>query len=288
MDLSTVAQAALRGAVAGLGGGLLALAVVVTFRATGVLNLALGGVASVSAYVVWRLWAQGSASLFVAIVVALIVAGVIGAVSHALIRPLEAARPAVTAVATLGILLVLQASISFVWGRPERFLPLLVSGAAGSGELRLGWQQVLTAAVAVAAALLLGAWARATPSGTAALAIGEDRDAARLLGIRPTRLAAAVWAVAGVLAGGAGILLSGLTVLNGSEMTLALVTSLAAALLARMERFSVAMAGAAAVGALTAIAGSIPAVVDVPGLVGAVAFLAVIAVAVARPRELVA
>ena len=286
MDLDTVTQAALRGAVAGLGGGLLALAVVVTFRATGVLNLALGGVASVAAYVVWRMWAQGSTPLLVAIVVALVIAGALGVVSHGLIRPLESARPAVTAVGTLGILLVLQAGMSVVWGRPDRFLPLLVRGAAGGGDLRLGWQQVLTAAVAVAAAIGLGAWARLTPSGTAALAIGEDRDAARLLGIRPARLAAAVWAIAAVLAGGAGILLSGLTILNSSEMTLALVTSLAAALLARMERLSVAMAGAAATGALTAMAGSIPAVVEVPGLVGSVAFLAVIAVAVARPREL--
>jgi len=288
MDLSTVSQAAVRGGVAGLGGGLLALAVVLTYRATNVLNLALGGVASVSAYVTWRLWAHGDVPVLVAIVVALVVAAALGAASHAVLRPVRSARPAVTAVATLGILLVLQAGMSFVWGRPDRFLPLLVHGAAGHGDLRLGWEQVVGAIAAVAAGVALAAWVRGTLTGTAALAIGEDADAARLLGIRPERLAAFVWIVAGVLAGLAGVLLSSLTVLNGTEMTLALITSLAAALLARLERLSVAVAAAGAVGAITAMAGSIPAVVKVPGLVESVGFLAVIAVVLSRPKELAA
>lgn len=287
MDLTTVSQAAVRGAVAGLGGALLALAVVLTYRATNVLNLALGGVASVSAYVVWRTWARGDVPILIAIVIALAISAALGAVGNAAMRPLREARPAVTATATLGVLLLLQAGISFVWGRPDRFLPLLVHGAAGHGDLRLGWQQVITAIIGVAAAGAVALWVRSTLSGTAALAIGEDVDAARLLGVRPARVAAAVWIIAAVLAGLAGILLSSLTVLNGTEMTLALITSLAAALLARLERLGVAVAGAAAVGALTAMAGSIPAVVKVPGLVESVGFIAVIAVVLARKPALV-
>lgn len=286
MDLSTVSQAAVRGVVAGLGSALLAVAVVLTYRATNVLNLALGGVASVSAYVVWRTWAHGDAPILFAILLALVVAAALGALSNAAMRPLRDARPAVTATATLGVLLVLEAGVSFVWGRPDRFLPLLVHGAAGHGDLRLGWQQVVTAVIGVLAAAAVAVWVRTTLSGTAALAIGEDIDAARLLGVRPARVAVAVWVVAAVLAGVAGILLSSLTVLNGTEMTLALITSLAAALLARLERLGVAVAGAAAVGALTAMAGSIPAVVKVPGLVESVGFIAVIAVVLARKPAL--
>ena len=284
MHAGTVAEAAVRGAIAGTGSGLFALALVLTFRTTGTLNLALGGVASVAAFVLWGLWADGSTPLGIALVVALAVSAGLGVAGHTVLRPLERGSAAVRTVGTLGLLLVLQAAISLIWGRADRLLPLLVHGAAGTGGLRLGWEQVLAAAVAVAAGVAVAAWLRLTPSGIAALAAGEDARAARLLGVRPARLGALVWAIAGALAGMAGVLLSGLTVTNTTEMTFALVTSLAAALVAGFERLGVAVAAAAGVGALAAAGASVPAVAKVPGLVDSLGFLVVLALVVARPR----
>ncbi len=71
MDLTLTVEAAARGAVVGTGAGLLALAVVLTFRSTGVLNFALGGIASVSAFVVWELWNQDGTPLPAAVAAAL-------------------------------------------------------------------------------------------------------------------------------------------------------------------------------------------------------------------------
>ena len=106
--------------------------------------------------------------------------------------------------------------------------------------------------------------------------------------MRPAVVAAVVTAAAGLLAGGAGILLSGLGVVNGTEMTLALVTALAAALLASFERLGVAVAAAAGMGAVTAAAGSLPAVAEVPGLVESLGFIVVVVVVFARPGSVAA
>lgn len=286
MDFDTLWQAALRGSVTGLGSGLLALGLVVTFRSTGVLNLSLGGIASVSAYVLWALWGRGSAPLALALPVALAAGAGLGAAGERVLRPVRGSSIVVKAVASLGLLLVLQGMITLFWGSSERFLPLLVDGSIARDQLVFRNQELLASGLALAAAGAIAWWTRSFPSGTATLAVAEDPDAARLLGIRPTRVAATVWAISGLLAALAGILLSGLTLLNTVEMTLALVTALAAALLAGFTSVGLAVAGAALVGGATSVAASVPELARVGGLIESLGFLAVIAVMVfVRPRR---
>ena len=205
MDLTLTAEAAARGAVVGTGAGLLALAVVVTFRSTGVLNFALGGIASVSAFVVWELWDQKGAPLAAAVVAGLAVAVGLGLIAERVMRPLASAPVAVRAIATLGLLLLLNGGIVVLWGPADRFLPSLTDGSVPIGSVRVGWQQVGLAAVAVLAAAGLAFWTRTRPLGMASLAIGEDAGAARLLGVRPARVTAVVWGLSALLAGIAGI-----------------------------------------------------------------------------------
>jgi branched-subunit amino acid ABC-type transport system permease component len=289
MHLSTTLEAALRGAVVGTGNGLFALAVVVTFRSTGVLNLALGGIASVAAFVLWTTWAQHGVPLAAAVPAALVVAVALGLAGERALRPAAQATVVVKAVGSLGLLLVIQGGIFVIWGPADRFLPPLVNGSVAVGVVRIGFQQIAMAGVALAAAAAIGAWAGRRPLGIASLAVREDADAARLLGIRPQRVAAAVWGTAALLAGLAGIgLTAGLAVLNAIEMTLALVSSLAAALLAGFDRLGTAVAAAAGVGALTAAAASVPEVARVSGLVESLGFLTVLAVVFLRPRSPVA
>ena len=115
MDLANTVEAAIRGAVVGTGYGLLAMALVVTFRSTRVLNLALGGIASVAAFVVWDLWADGSTALGVAIAIALGVAIGLSLVGHVALRPLDRSPVVVKAVVSLGLLLAVQGGIDAVW-----------------------------------------------------------------------------------------------------------------------------------------------------------------------------
>ncbi len=286
MDLTLTVEAAARGAVVGTGAGLLALAVVLTFRSTGVLNFALGGIASVSAFMVWELWNQGGTPLPLAVIVALALSVALGLAAERVMRPLASAPVAVRAIATLGLLLLFNGSIVLLWGPADRFLPALSSGSVPFGSVRVGSQEIGLAVVAVLAAVALGLWTRTRPLGMASLAIGEDPAAARLLGVRPTRVTAVVWGLSSLLAGMAGIGLSaGQGVLNSVGMTLALVASLAAVLLGGFERLGIAVAAAAGVGALTAAVAVVPAAARVSGLVESTGFLVVLAVVLLRPRR---
>lgn len=287
MNLTLTAEAAARGAVVGTGAGLLAVAVVLTFRSTGVLNFALGGVASVSAFVVWQLWGRGGGLPIVpSVLIALVVSVVLGLACERVMRPLASAPVAVRAIATLGLLLLLDGGIVALWGPADRFLPALSGGAVPFGVVRVGSQEIGLAIVAVLSAVALGVWTRTRPLGMASLAIGEDAAAARLLGVRPERVTAVVWGLSALLAGMAGVGLSGgQGVLNSTGMTLALVASLAAVLLGGFERLGVTVIAAAAVGALTAAVAVIPSAARVSGLVESTGFLVVLAVVLLRPRR---
>ena len=287
MNLTLTAEAAARGAVVGTGAGLLALGVVLTFRSTGVLNFALGGIASVSAFLVWQLWGRGGGlPLVPAVVVALAVSVLLGLAAERVMRPLASAAVAVRAIATLGLLLLLDGGIVVAWGPADRFLPALSGGALPIGAVRVGSQEIGLAITAVMAAVALGVWTRTRPLGMASLAIGEDAAAARLLGVRPERVTAVVWGLSALLAGMAGVGLSGgQGVLNSTGMTLAFVSSLAAVLLGGFERLGITVAAAAAVGALTAAVAVVPSAARVSGLVQSTGFLVVLAVVLLRPRR---
>jgi branched-subunit amino acid ABC-type transport system permease component len=287
MDARMLFEALVRGAITGLGSGLLAIALVVTFRTTRVLNFALAGIATISAFTMSSLWGVGDWPLVFALLVVVALGGALGAGAERVLRPLATATVVVKAVAALGLLLVAQAVTALIWGTGERFLPLLVTSSVGSGGLRITHQHIVAAALTVAIGAALVLWTERTRTGTSTLAIAEDVDAAVLLGVRPERIAAVVWTIAGTIAAVAGVLLSGFTVLNTTEMTLALVTALAAALLAGFDSVAAAVAASAGVGSVTTAVASIPELARISGFVESVGFLAVVAVIlILRPRQL--
>jgi branched-chain amino acid transport system permease protein len=181
---------------------------------------------------------------------------------------------------------VVQFLVTTVWGTEESFLPLFISGGLQLGRVPLPWQQIILAVGTVAAAVALQVWVRRTTTGIASLALAEDADAARALGIPLGRVSAAVWALSALLAGIAGLGLSSFGILNNTEMTLSMVTALAAALIAGFENIPLAVVAAAGAGAFTAAISSISSVSHVAGLKESLGFMVVLAVIVLRPKSL--
>jgi len=284
MDIAL--QSAVYGALLGVGQGLFAVALILTFRSTGFLNLSIGAVGTVSAYIVWDFWAKGSTPLGMAIVVALAVATLLGVVTERVLRPLRASTVVAKLVASLGVMLVVQFLVTTVWGTEESFLPLFISGGMQLGRVPLPWQQILLAVGTVAAAVALQVWVKRTTTGIASLAVAEDANSARALGIPLARVSAAVWALSALLAGIAGLGLSSFGILNNTEMTLAMVTALAAALIAGFANIPLAVVAAAGAGAFTAAVSSISSVSHIAGLKESLGFMVVLAVIVVRPKSL--
>ncbi|HEX2041061.1 MAG TPA: ABC transporter permease [Acidimicrobiales bacterium] len=257
--------------VLGLGTGAvyaaLGLGLVLGHRASGVVNFAHGAMAAYATYVFVELRSAGDLVLpvvglpgrfhvgdrlpfWACLGAALVVASLLGVVAHVVVfRPLRRAPALARVVASVGVLVVLQAVIVLRFGTANRPVapvlpaePVTVAGAVVPRD------RLLLAAVAVAAAAALWALYRFSRFGLASRAVADDAATAASLGTPVERVAAANWALAGLLAGLGGILVAPITALNPTTYTLLVVPALAAALVGRLSSFAVTAAAALALG----------------------------------------
>src|SRR6202044_1787997 len=110
------------------------------------------------------------------------------------------------------------------------------------------WRQVIILAVGIAIAVATGLFLRLTKLGTAMRAMANDREITATLGVPVRRVEAAAWLGCGVLAGVAGILLADLVALDATTLTFLVISSLAAALIARLRSITLTFLAAIVVG----------------------------------------
>jgi branched-subunit amino acid ABC-type transport system permease component len=274
--VSRFLQYAATGLAGGFATALLALGVVMIYRSTRVLSFAQGAIASLATYVFYQLGTVWKWPAWVALSLTIVAAVAIGLLVDLLaMRLLRRADALTRTVGTLGVVLVILVIIRVGWQGGETFVRPLSTSVARIGSFTIGVQQLITAAVAIAAAVALVAWTRRSYTGLGLSAIAEDVSAARLLGVSPAKASAITWVLASVLAALAGILVTPLLVLNPFQMTLLMVTSYAAALLGGFMSLGVTLLGAVAVGAGESV---MTGYVNVSGLPETLGFIAVFAV----------
>ncbi|MDI9833912.1 ATP-binding cassette domain-containing protein [Streptomyces sp. KAU_LT] len=232
----------LAGLSVGAAAALTGIGLVVTYRATGVLNFAHGAIAMVCAYVLrqcvvewgWPLWAG-------AVLTLLVLAPGIGMVLERLVfRPMAMAGndPARTLVASIGVFVLLVGGAALLWGQGARDdAPRLLPGEP--------WGQ-LGAALVLAAGV--GAVARWTRFGRELRAVVDDRELAVLAGVDADRVAAAGWAFGAFTAGLTGVLLAPAVRLDPYGLPLLVMEVVAVAVAARMRSLPVAVVAALLIG----------------------------------------
>ncbi|MFF8658309.1 ABC transporter permease subunit [Streptomyces huasconensis] len=233
----TLAGLSVGGAAALTGIGL-----IVTYRATGVLNFAHGAIAMVCAYVLRQLTAEWHWPLPLAAALTLfVVAPGIGLLlDRAVFRPLAVlgGDPARTLVASLGVFVLLVGGAALLWGPGARDdAPTLLSADP--------WVP-LGAALALAAAV--GAVTRWTRFGASLRAVVDNRGLAVLHGVDADRVAAAGWAFGAFTAGLTGVLLAPFVRLDPYGMPLLVMEVVAVAVAAGMRSLPVAVAVAVGLG----------------------------------------
>ena len=255
----------------GLGAGAvyatLGMGLVLVHRATGVVNFAQGAMAMYATYVYAELRDTGDLVLPVvgvpsriglggplpflpALALCLVVAAMLGLLVHLVIfRPLRGAPPLAKIVASVGLMVVLQALATLQFGSANRFLsPILANQPLSLLGVHIPADRIALAGAVVLLALVLGGFYRWTTFGLATRAAAEDEPAAALLGFSPDRIAAANWVAASVLAALGGVLVAPITSLNPLSYTLFVVPALAAALVGRLSSFGITAAAALGVG----------------------------------------
>jgi branched-chain amino acid transport system permease protein len=236
-------------------GGVYALSgvgLVVLYRATGVLYLAFGAVGAFGALIAWSM-VQGGLPQWLAWIVCILFGGVVTLGYGTVFGPPLAGRgPLVRAVATLGLTLILSGAMDLLWttsGGQARSLPLPTdNGGFTVAGIQLTWTQVIGLAAGVALTVGTGAFLRYTRLGTAMRAMANDREITATLGVPVRRVEAAAWFGCGVLAGIAGLLLQDLVSLDATTLTYLVISSLAAALIARLRSIAITFVAALVIG----------------------------------------
>src|ERR1700712_2782017 len=249
--------------LSGLGNGAvfaaLALALVLTFRSSGVINFGTGATAAYTAYVYsdlrtghflilvpglpTRVSIGGSLGLWPALLISVAIAAVFGLVLYLLIfRPLRTAPPVARAVASLGVALVMAGPINQKLGSaPPTAKAIYPIHTWKHGSLIVLSDRVFFALTMVGLALILTVAFRYTSFGLATRASAESERGAYLSGISPDRIAAYNWMLSSAVAGLAGILITPIASPGPGDYLLFIVPALAAAVLARFSNLLVAV-----------------------------------------------
>ena len=236
-------------------GGVYALSgvgLVVLYRATGVLYLAFGAVGAMGALIAWQVQQDGWPG-WASWIVCILFSGVV-TLGYGMIfgPPLAGRDPLVRAVATLGLTLVLFGAMDLLWttsGGAVRSLSLPTdTGGFSVGGVQVNWTQVISIAAGVALTAGTAAFLRFTKIGTAMRAMANDREITATLGVPVRRVEAAAWFGAGILAGIGGLLLADLVQLDATTLTFLVISSLAAALIARLRSIAVTFVAALVIG----------------------------------------
>jgi len=209
-EIAAVLQLVLNGMATGAIYALVALGLVITYKATEVLSFAHGDVLMASAFVAWGLIVGLGLSFWLAAVLTMVFAAVLGWQIDARVMRRIVGQPQFSGVMlTIAIAFMLRGLVSMLFGPESRSYPTPWTqqttqiGALVVSDLHL---VILAAALALTAMIYL--FLRYSALGISIQAASQNQLAAYLSGIRVKQLTSLVWALAGSVAGICGLLLA--------------------------------------------------------------------------------
>jgi len=265
----------------------LALALVLVYQSTGVVNFAQGEMAMFSAFMGWSLLTRWE--YWPAFFVALAAAAVMGALlERVALRPVEQAPVINSVIVTLGLFTVLNSVALWLYGGvPKPFpLPAVFDGAPlAIGEVTVSRLNIGIFCMSLLIMLALFAFLNGTKWGLAMRAVAQDAAAAKVVGLPVGRLLTLGWALAAAVGAVAGMLLAPLLSLQPSMMFGVLIFAVAAAVLGGLNSLPGAIVGGLVLGVAQNMANTY--VTPRTGSIDiTIAFLVIVAVLLVRPTGL--
>ncbi len=280
----------IRFALLGLGvGALYAFAsqgLIVIYRGTGVLNFALGATAIAGVFMQWELQNEHGWPFLASAIVGVAWSGFLGALTHwVIMRPLRRASSLVRVIATLGVLITIQAAVVIRYGSNPRQVDswLPTDRVTLWGDVAITVDRLILLGIGSVSAFGLWLLYRSSQFGLATEAVSESERSAAAIGLSPNRVALLNWALGSAVAAVAGILVVPIITLQVTAMTALILAALAAALVGDFRSFPIATAAGFAIGIGQALVGRYA---NQEGLGASLPFLVIIVVLVFRGRSL--
>jgi branched-subunit amino acid ABC-type transport system permease component len=236
--MDTFAQAIISGLVFGAIYAIMTMGLTLVYGCLRTLNMAQGAFGMVGGYAAWVITTDMGAPPIVGLVVGALAAAGVGMLTHFIsIKPLVGRKDIdfeMTAyISTLVVAIVFSAAIILLFGARNKAIEPLIDGRLTVfGTVTVAWQQI---AVAVVALLCLGGLSlmlSKTRQGLSIMAVAQQFDAAKLMGVPAGRVYWVTMALAGLLGGIAGVLLAPLYFVSPSAGDLPILKGLTVAVVA--------------------------------------------------------
>jgi branched-chain amino acid transport system permease protein len=232
----------------------LALALVMIYQATHLVNFAQGELAMFATYIAWAMINAGLGywPAFLLTVGAAFVLGVL--IERIVIRPVENAPVLAVVVVFIGLLVILNSVAGWIFSYTIKSFPSPFPSSLG-----VRWMsphQVGAIAVTLVVLLLLYAFFRFTPLGLAMRAAAQNPVSSRLVGIRVGWMLALGWGLAAAVGAVAGMMVAPIVYLDPNMMAGILLYAFAAALLGGVDSPFGAVVGGLVVGVLENVLGA--------------------------------
>jgi branched-subunit amino acid ABC-type transport system permease component len=265
--------------------GLLAVGLVLIYKATRIINFAHGGIAMLSGFVTWTLVNEHHVHLATAVLLSVELAALLGLlVDRVLLRFVRGGSRLSAVIMTIALGVLLQAVVLLGWSTQQLYQlqPIFVRRQVRLLGTPVSTETLGLLATSAGLVLALAAFFRFSPYGLALRATAEQPEIAELTGIDTKGMSALAWMLGSAVAGFAGVLISPTIVMDAYQIPALMVKALAAALLARLTNLPVAMAAGLGIGMLEASVGTH---VRRPGAVDLVVFVLVVGFITLRPER---
>ena len=232
-----------------------ALALVMIYRSTDLVNFAQGEMAMFSTYIAWTLVNAGLpfwAAFFVTLVVSFI-GGML--IERVLIRPVENAPVLAAVVVTIGLLLIFNSLAGWIYTYTVQDFPSPFPDRPILGAL-MTTRDLGVIAVTLIMLALLFVFFRFTSTGLAMRAAAQNPTSARLCGIPVGRMLAIGWGLAAAIGATAGIMVAPVLFLDPNMMGGVLLYAFAGALLGGISSPVGAVVGGLIVGVTENLVGT--------------------------------
>ena len=257
MDWGYLFEIALTGIASGGLYALAALAFVLVYKATRVVNIAIGEMLMVGAYLFFTFAASMALPVWLAVIGAVLGTGLLGAlIERTMIRPLLGEPPISVFMVTVGLASILVGMVEIIWSADQRRLPeFLPNAPIMVGEAFLApkvFYGALIAAVLIGAVLLVFRFWR---GGVALRATASDQAAAYSMGINVPRVFSLAWVASAMIASVAGIMVGAIGGISSSMGVFGL-SVLVVVIVGGLDSVLGALVGGIFIGLIEALAGA--------------------------------
>jgi branched-chain amino acid transport system permease protein len=250
------AQQTVAGLAQGAIFGSLALALVLIYRATEVINFAQGELAMATTYIAYQLTLWGL-TYWLAFFLTLVISFVLGVVVYGLlIRPVQHRSVIALVIITVGLFILIDGLVTWKWGADIKFMAAPFGNEVyHAGGVSFARQDIGVLVVSILSVIALWVLFQFTKLGLAMRAAALRPAAASLVGVRVDWMLAIGWGLAAVLGAVAGLMTEPSQFLTPTMMQAILLYAFAAAVLGGLESPAGAVIGGLAIGVFLNLVG---------------------------------